>query len=530
MITVRFVFGLALALAFLTPGASGASASGDLTVGSLRFGPAATLESPGLSYSYAGVEVPVLDIEATRIDLQRIGVGKIRNAEPVSFSYNSESIDERASYSQARLRLELGEGDQFIAFRSLGTASGKVADAVARGVSAALAGAAIGYEDTCFKGDTLYCIDEYGVYEIIPPESTLSISGELTLLLHGPTLLVNGEGKETVWDSGTSASQQAGSVSQVSDTWIVLHAAMAGGVIEALQPRIYASAPTFHSDSVEFFNADGALRVGAVDYRASDDDVIAAGDVILTPAPVEAGQELSTDGAPIYASSFATRVSGDIRSIDLEGTIAFLDSPVEQAGFAALVAGVVALVAYGWQHLAFAAAALYTRLNKPDILENDVRSNIFDIIRLNPGISAREVHRRSSQSWGTVVYHLRQLERHHLVVSRTLGRTRNYYENHGKYRGMEVQLACLQSDRARTLARAIALQPGITQEALATASGFPQPTTSYYVRKLKQAGLVEEQRNGRYVKYVPHGDLPRFIEMSDAHATLGASSASGVQA
>jgi predicted transcriptional regulator len=115
-------------------------------------------------------------------------------------------------------------------------------------------------------------------------------------------------------------------------------------------------------------------------------------------------------------------------------------------------------------------------------------------------------------------------------VSRALGRTRNYYENHGKYKGMEAQLACLQSDRARVLARAIVTQPGITQEQLAVAVSFPQPTTSYYVRKLKQAGLIEEQREGRYVRYVPVTDLPRFIQLSESSVTTGGPAGAGVQA
>jgi predicted transcriptional regulator len=115
-------------------------------------------------------------------------------------------------------------------------------------------------------------------------------------------------------------------------------------------------------------------------------------------------------------------------------------------------------------------------------------------------------------------------------VSRSVGRTRNYYENHGKYRGMEVQLACLQSPRARALAHAIVARPGITQEQLAEGSGFPQPTTSYYVRKLKQAGLVEELREGRFARYTAHAELPRFLAISDHAPTLGQAAASGVQA
>jgi predicted transcriptional regulator len=280
--------------------------------------------------------------------------------------------------------------------------------------------------------------------------------------------------------------------------------------------------------------ATGNLRVGGRSYNAQGEAIEAAGALRLTLASLTRPTSLPDDDRVVYADGFHADVAGDVATINLHEAPVLSQAPAEAAGLAALGVAAAAAIAYYWPLLAFHAAALaaplYTRLRQPEILDNGVRNRIYDIICANPGISARAVHRESAQSWGTVVYHLRQLERHHLVVSRTLGRTRNYYENHGKYRGMEVQLACLQAPRALALARVVLEHPGVTQEELVAASGFPQPTTSYYVRKLRKAGLVDEAREGRYVRYVPAADLARFVETAESGLAVGAPHASGINA
>jgi DNA-binding transcriptional ArsR family regulator len=79
------------------------------------------------------------------------------------------------------------------------------------------------------------------------------------------------------------------------------------------------------------------------------------------------------------------------------------------------------------------------------------------------------------------------------------------------------------------LARVILETPGATQEQLVEKSGFPQPTTSYYVRKLRKAGLLEEAREGRYVRYLPAADLARFVQTADP-TPLGSPTPAGVNA
>ena len=522
MSPVRIVVSLLAATLLMAPSAIAASARGEFETTGISFPAEASLSSAGLSLLHEGEAIPVFELDGLEITVHRLGESRVRV--PGVYEFRQSEINEKGSYSEARLTLLQGGGSQLVALRSLGPASARIGPATMLPVEGAQLASVL--DRSCEDAvDTYgYCLEVRGVYELVG-QANASLSGEVIFLLYGPTLRV-ATGAET-FDYTSGAVTESDGV-RGEDAWVVVRARSAVVTLGSESARFYSTAPTIQSTVTQLTDASGRMSVGARQYSATSDDVLAKGALLITPGAVAPAQGNGVALAPVYASSFTTQISGDVASINLNSQAAFLDSTAERVGFAAVLALLVAGAAYAWQHISFFAAAMYTRLSKPDILDNDVRSRIYDIIRENPGISAREVHRRSEQSWGTVVYHLRQLERHHLVVSRALGRTRNYYENHGKYRGMEVQLACLQSDRARVLARAIAGTPGITQEQLALASGFPQPTTSYYVRKLKQAGLVVEQREGRYVKYVPHADLPRFIAMSEQPVV--ATAPSGVQA
>lgn len=528
MSAVRLVLSLVAAALLVAPSALAASANGELEAATASFPEGAALTSVGLDALSEAAEVPTLTLDADDVAVHRFGSSTVQVGS--LYSLERSAIDDSQTYGHASISLSQGAGDQIAALRTSGPATAQLLEADMVGIAGALLATAEG-GSTCSSTEIVagvsYCLDVRGVYEVAG-SGVAQLAGDITILLYGPTLELQTPDGPASFASGVRPGENG--VGQ-EDAWVVLVAKNVQGTLEGGALKLYSAAPTVTAARAALADAAGVVRVGAREYRASSDDMIATGALVLAPAavPPTSDNGYGTTG-PEYADSFTTRISGDVASINLNAAPAFLDSPAERGILAAIVGLAVAGIAYAWNHITFFAAALYTRLNKPDILDNDVRNRIYDIIRENPGISAREVHRRSEQSWGTVVYHLRQLERHHLVVSRSLGRTRNYYENHGKYRGMEVQLACLQSDRARVLARAIATQPGITQEQLAAASGYPQPTTSYYVRKLKQAGLVEEQREGRYAKYVPHADLPRFIAMSEHAPTTSATAPSGVQA
>lgn len=548
MTLVRLCLALAAALLLALPTASAGSAEGRLEAASVHVDGVSSFEAPTLDLVSQGDAIPTFSLQAQRVEVYRIGTSQTRVGGPVpqlGGELNSNEIDESGAFENAVLSLRLGTGAQLVALKTDGPANGQVTDAHVRpvaGVQYARAsdagfgagGGAVAQRCVEATGASDRCLDAFGVQEVVTSASSVSVTGTLRMLLYGPALDVVANGATTAYASGISSAQATGPVEQTDDAWVIVRAEGVTGTISGDAIAYYTSQPALGAPAATFDGASGAVRVGLREYRAHGESVATTGALTLVFDAPFAGSEYGAqdaDGRPTaaYGELLTARVTGDVQTISLQAAPVYADSAGATTGAIAALLAVAGGAAYYWPRLAFGAASLYTRLKKPDILDNDVRNRVYDIIRDNPGISAREVHRRSEQSWGTVVYHLRQLERHHLVVSRALGRTRNYYENHGKYKGMEAQLACLQSDRALALARAIVAQPGITQEALSEVSGFPQPTTSYYVRKLKQAGLVEERREGRYARYLPHADLPRYISISET-PRLGQNASSGVQA
>jgi len=528
MATLRLLSVLVFATLVALPAAAASPGQGAFDAqGLLEVTGAAQVEADALHLAWNGSAGPSLQLEGSGIHVLRMGHSVTRSDTPVGpvVFTNNPDVSDKKDYASGTLTLS-GEGGRVL-LQALGASSFAGEAGSFRPVEYALLLNLQAQVNDCHDLLKDLCAAATSVYELGHAPASANLSGPVRLALRGPTLHVkDAQGQESTFTSGVSTGGAGGLTTE--DTWVLVTIDQsAHGVVSGAAPqRAFVGPSIVRVASLALDRASGRLGVGASDYNAADDAVQASGALVLALAPVPAPTggitQARADPAPVYAGGFHVDISGDVATINLRATPVFVDHPAQTVGGLALALAAVGALAYYWPlvsfHLAALVAPLYTRLRQPEILDNDVRNRIYEIIRTNPGISARAVHRESAQSWGTVVYHLRQLERHHLVVSRTLGRTRNYYENHGKYKGMEVQLACLQSDRALSLARIILAQPGVTQELLAAGSGFPQPTTSYYVRKLRKAGLVDEVREGRYVRYQPAEDLARFVALADAPA------------
>jgi DNA-binding transcriptional ArsR family regulator len=512
-------------LALLAPLAAAAGATGTLQVqGMVGLPGASTFDAPRADLAWNSSDVPALQIQGASFTVERIGESTSSTTTPLG-AVNvvpPTQVHDTKTYGAGTLDLARGTGAQLVTLVARGPVGGNLTDATVRAVGGVPLAVILDNQydpatGACNQG-TDYCVDDHGVYELATLGTDGTFAGDAVLLLHGPTLQLHTDGADASVTTGSTSG--SGAIPTTDDLWAIVHVTAAKGSVHATAPTAwYAPTPTLHAAGARVPLATGDVAVGLSSYRAASEAVDVAGTLELATDSAASGPWELAHGKVAYDDGFTMHVSGDVQSINLHARPVFVDAPAASgAGVLALAAAGAAL-AYYWPvvsfHLTAAALPLYTRLKQPEILANGVRNAIFEIIRANPGISAREVHRRSDQSWGTVVYHLRQLERHHLVVSRSVGRTRNYYENHGKYRGMEVQLACLQSARARALARIVLDAPGITQEELVAHSGFPQPTTSYYVRKLKGAALVEERRQGRYARYYAHVELSRLLGLAE---------------
>jgi DNA-binding MarR family transcriptional regulator len=171
-------------------------------------------------------------------------------------------------------------------------------------------------------------------------------------------------------------------------------------------------------------------------------------------------------------------------------------------GGAAVAAGGAGLLFWAKNGLGLALARmigfpLFSRLSKDDLLENDGREMLFNLVDSNPGIGLAQLADQSGLGWGTTVYHLGRLEQGGFISSMKNGQNRHFFKNGHPAAQQKKAIAVLKNDTAAQLARYLMATPGATGKTIANGLGIAAPTVTKYVKRLEEEGLVETLREGR---------------------------------
>jgi predicted transcriptional regulator len=135
-----------------------------------------------------------------------------------------------------------------------------------------------------------------------------------------------------------------------------------------------------------------------------------------------------------------------------------------------------------------ALAPLYSKLNRSDILCNSARSDIYNMIDTNPGITLGAITRELNLKNGTAIHHLYILEREGFIKSRKTGKFRRFYNVNYKPTGFnEIQDRIL--DKVRD-------QPGITQSGLARELNHSRQLINYHMNDLVESRVVKLEKHG----------------------------------
>jgi DNA-binding transcriptional ArsR family regulator len=169
-----------------------------------------------------------------------------------------------------------------------------------------------------------------------------------------------------------------------------------------------------------------------------------------------------------------------------------------------------ALLVYLWPALKWAAgkgfiAPFYARFHGEGALENKVRDRILGMIRKEPGASMTEIMKGADVSWSSAVYHLTVLEREKHVLSVRKGRERMFFPKE-KARVEYERDAVLKNLSTAQIYKIIQKNPGIIQKYLSEKMGMKHPSVNWHICRLKEAGLVREERAGRMAQYFPNGE------------------------
>lgn len=153
----------------------------------------------------------------------------------------------------------------------------------------------------------------------------------------------------------------------------------------------------------------------------------------------------------------------------------------------------------------FLLAPLASRLKRSELLDNDTRRSIYERIQEDPGVNLRGLADELDLAWGTLLHHLHKLEDGHLITSERYGKYRRFFLNGSTYSKEEqARLAALSTPSTARVAEYILDNPGANQSEVGDAIGVTPSTVLFHVRRLKDVGLVQEEREGRYVHYYPN--------------------------
>lgn len=164
-------------------------------------------------------------------------------------------------------------------------------------------------------------------------------------------------------------------------------------------------------------------------------------------------------------------------------------------GVAALLAGVAYWL---WPLLKTGVTApLFSRLHGHQVLEHPVRARLMERIEREPGVHYQAILREDGIGKGALEHHLRKLEEAGLVVAQRGSGYTCFFAKGGTDRRVMAAAPLLKSPSSRRVLQAIAAAPGRSAIQVAHDVGLQPATVNHHLKRLRGAGLIETERNGR---------------------------------
>lgn len=204
------------------------------------------------------------------------------------------------------------------------------------------------------------------------------------------------------------------------------------------------------------------------------------------------------------------------------------DGETQAVAQAAGAAGLAVLVAVALSKLealrglksggALLLAPLYSRIGRSEILDNDTRREIFELVKSEPGLTMKEVSERVGCGWGTVVYHIERLEDTGFVASRKQSGSRRVFAVGSVGKDEREAVGLLRKETPQRIAHFLMEKPGANQSDLCEALGIAASTASKHLGRMADADLVTREREWRSVHYYPSDVLQGQLAPAEAPA------------
>ena len=141
-----------------------------------------------------------------------------------------------------------------------------------------------------------------------------------------------------------------------------------------------------------------------------------------------------------------------------------------------------------------------------NVLDTEIRKNLFGYITDYPGSHLREIARELNLKPSNAAWHLRKLEQTNLVRSRAIGGKKVYYLVEGgiEARKEAVAESILRNKNARDIMMYLQDNPGKHLLEIAHALDLNHHTVKWHIKKMYMAELVDgDTSNSAYPIYYP---------------------------
>jgi len=141
-----------------------------------------------------------------------------------------------------------------------------------------------------------------------------------------------------------------------------------------------------------------------------------------------------------------------------------------------------------------------------NVLNTEVRKNLYNYIDDYPGSHLREIARELDLKPSNAAWHLRKLEQTNLVRSRTIGGKKVYYlvEGGAEARIEAIAESILRNKNARDILLYLNDNPGKHLLEIANALNLNHHTVKWHIKKMYLAELIDgDTSNSAYPVYYP---------------------------
>ncbi len=150
------------------------------------------------------------------------------------------------------------------------------------------------------------------------------------------------------------------------------------------------------------------------------------------------------------------------------------------------------------------------RLSMEEVLENENRRKIIELILENPGVHFRELKRNLEISSGNLTWHIEILVKYNVIKRKIIDKYVAYFPYYDKNPLSNINIKLQKSKLTLKTLKKIKQNPGIWSTEIAKIFNVSKNVIGYHVRKLIDLGLVNSLKEGNMNKLYPNLDDEYF--------------------